>query len=63
MMVRWLDKIAPGTISNEIISQEDWLPSLLAAVSDDDIKERLKNGAAVGDKRFKVHLDGYNFLP
>ena len=63
MMVRWPDKIAPGTISNEIISQEDWLPTLLAAAGDDDVKARLKSGTRVGDKSFKVHLDGYNFLP
>ncbi len=63
MMVRWPGKIAPGTISNEIISQEDWLPTLLAAAGDDDVKARLKSGTRVGDKSFKVHLDGYNFLP
>ena len=28
-----------------------------------DIKEKLKDGLRVGDKSFKVHLDGYNFLP
>jgi len=63
MMVRWPGKIAPGTISNEIISQEDWFPTLLAAAGDDDVKARLKSGTRVGDKTFKVHLDGYNFLP
>ncbi len=63
MMVRWPGKIEPGTISNKVISQEDWLPTLLAAAGDDDVKARLKSGTRVGDKSFKVHLDGYNFLP
>ena len=41
----------------------DWFPTLLAAAGDTDIKERLLNGANVGGKTFKVHLDGYNQLP
>ena len=30
MMVKWPGKIKPGQVSNEIISQEDWLPTLVA---------------------------------
>ncbi len=63
MMVRWPAKIAKGQVSNEIISLQDWLPTLMAAVGDPDVKEKLKKGMQVGDKTFKVHLDGYNFLP
>ena len=62
-MVRWPGKIKPGTISNDIMSHLDWMPTLMAAVGDLDIKEKLKEGLKVGDKTFKVHLDGYNFLP
>ncbi|MGA9233416.1 MAG: hypothetical protein WBV91_01225 [Desulfobacterales bacterium] len=36
---------------------------MLAAVGDDTIKEKLLKGEQVGDKNFKVHIDGYNFLP
>ena len=63
MMVRWPGHIQPGQVSNAIISQEDWLPTLLAAAGEPDIKEKLLAGDKVGDKTFKVHLDGYNFLP
>jgi Arylsulfatase A and related enzymes len=63
MMVRWPGHIQPGQVSNVIISQEDWLPTLLAAAGEPDIKEKLLAGDKVGDKTFKVHLDGYNFLP
>ena len=63
MMVRWPGKIEPGTISNEIIAMMDWMPTLAAAAGDPDIKEKLLNGHRLGDKNFKVHLDGYNFLP
>ena len=62
-MVRWPGVIEPGTISNEIISQLDWLPTFMAAVGEPDVKEELKGGHRVGDKTFRVHLDGYNFVP
>ena len=42
---------------------EDWFPTLLAAVGETDIKEKLKKGVTIGKKNFKVHIDGYNFLP
>jgi arylsulfatase len=63
LIVRWPGVIEPGTRSNEIIAHEDWLPTLLAAVGDAGIKESLKAGKTVGGKTFKVHIDGYNFLP
>jgi len=61
--VRWPGKIKAGTVSNEIISHTDWLPTLLAAAGEPKIIEKLKQGHQAGDKRFKVHIDGYNFLP
>ena len=63
-MVRWPGKIEAGSVSNEIMHHMDWLPTLLAAAGTDDIKERLKQGnvRAIG-RKYKVHLDGYNFLP
>ncbi len=63
MMVRWPGKIKPGQISNEIISMEDWMPTLLAVAGDTNIKEKLLKGHKAGGQTFKVHLDGYNFLP
>ena len=62
-MVRWPGKIKPGTVSNEIISHLDWLPTLVAAAGMPDVKEKLLTGYKVGDMTYKVHLDGYNFLP
>ncbi|MEX0348598.1 MAG: arylsulfatase [Paracoccaceae bacterium] len=63
-MVRWPGVIEPGSISNEIMHHMDWLPTYLAAVGRDNIKEELKEGGveAIG-RTYKVHLDGYNFLP
>ena len=63
-MVRWPSKIKAGSVSNEIMHHMDWLPTLLAAAGDPDIKEKLKKGnvKAIG-RTYNVHLDGYNFLP
>jgi arylsulfatase len=44
-------------------SGEDFLPTFLAAAGEPDVKGKLLNGMKVGDKTFKTHLDGYNFLP
>lgn len=63
MVVRWPGVIKPGTIINEIFSQEDWLPTLMAAAGEPNIVEKLRQGHAANDKTFKVHADGYNFLP
>lgn len=61
--VRWPNKIKAGSISNEIIAHLDWVPTLMAAAGDTDIKEKLKKGHKANGKKFKVHLDGYNFMP
>ena len=44
MMVRWPGKIKAGTVSNEIIAHQDWLPTLLAAAGEPDIAAKLKKG-------------------
>jgi len=62
-LIKWPAKIKPGQISNAIISGEDWLPTFLAAVGETNIKEKLLNGHSANGRTFKVHLDGYNFLP
>jgi arylsulfatase len=58
--IRWPGVIEPGTINNELFAHEDMLPTLLAAAGVPDVKEQLKKGYKVGNKTFKVHLDGYN---
>src|SRR5262245_58327810 len=49
-MVRWPGVVRPGTISNEIMSQEDWMPTLLAAAGEPNIVEKLKGGYLAGGK-------------
>ena len=62
-LIRWPGVVKPGTVSNEIISHLDWLPTLVAAAGDTEVKEKLLTGYQVGSKTFKVHLDGYNLVP
>jgi arylsulfatase len=63
LVIRWPGVIKPGTIYNDIISQEDWMPTLLAAAGVPDVVEKLKVGYQANGKTFKIHADGYNFLP
>ena len=58
--IRWPGVIKPGTVLNDIFAHEDMLPTFLAAAGVPDVKERLLKGMNVGDKNFRVHLDGYN---
>lgn len=62
-MVRFPGKIKPGVISNEIISHLDWLPTILAMAGDDGIKDKLLKGHQAIGRNYRVHLDGFNFLP
>ncbi len=41
----------------------DWLPTLLAAAGEPDVKATLLSGTTIDGRSYKVHLDGYNFLP
>lgn len=62
-LVRWPGKIPAGVVSNEIMSHLDWMPTILAAAGEPEIAAKLKKGYTANGTKFKVHLDGYNFLP
>jgi arylsulfatase A-like enzyme len=62
-MVRWPGKIRAGSVSNGIMHHMDWLPTFVAAAGDDNIKGKLLKGHKAIGRKYKVHLDGYNFLP
>jgi arylsulfatase len=63
LVVRWPGVVKPGVEINEIVSHEDWLPTLMAGAGAGDTKDALLKGATVGGVSYKVHLDGYNLLP
>jgi arylsulfatase A-like enzyme len=62
-VIRWPGVIKPGTVINNIGAHEDLLPTLLTAAGDPNVKAELLKGKKVGNKTFKVHLDGYNLMP
>jgi arylsulfatase len=63
MIVRWPGVMKPGSTQNIIFSQEDWMPTLLAAAGVSDVTTKLQKGYKANGRQFKVHPDGYNFLP
>jgi arylsulfatase len=62
-MMTWPGVVKPGTINNNIGSHEDFLPTLAKAAGTSDIKERLLKGTKIGEREYKVHLDGYDLRP
>ena len=52
-MVRWPNHIKAGSISNEIISGMDWMPTFLAEAGNNKVKEELLKGKTVGNKTLK----------
>ena len=63
LVVRWPAQLPKGKVINDIISHEDWLPTLMAAVGKDNVKEELKKGKEVNGRSYKNYIDGYNMLP
>lgn len=61
-MLRWPGKVPAGRVENGIVSGLDWFPTLLAAAGNPNIVEELKKGKKLGERDYKVHLDGYNQL-
>lgn len=61
--VRWPGHIPAGKTLNEISTNIDMVPTLMAAAGVPDIKEKLLAGYQAGARSYKVHLDGYNLLP
>jgi arylsulfatase len=59
-IVRWPGRVAAGTVENGLMSGLDWFPTLVAAAGNPDIAVELKNGKRLGDRTYKVFLDGYN---
>ena len=59
-LVRWPGHIAAGTVTNELMSHNDWMPTLAAIGGDPNIVEELKAGTRLNGIDYKVHLDGYD---
>lgn len=58
MLVRWPGKVPAGVSTGEFMTMEDWLPTIMAMVGQPTIGQELLQGKAIGERRYKVHLDG-----
>ena len=61
-IVRWPGKVPAGKVENGLISGLDWFPTFVAAAGNLSIVEELKQGKQLGERNYKVHLDGHNQL-
>jgi arylsulfatase A-like enzyme len=59
-LVRWPAAIKPGTVSNEIMSHNDWMPTFCAIAGEPDIVNKLMAGYTANGVNYKVHLDGFD---
>jgi arylsulfatase len=62
-IVRWPGKVPANTVANGIMSGMDWFPTLVAAAGNPNITDELLKGKQLGDRTYKVHLDGYDQTP
>ena len=61
-MIRWPGKIPAGTILNDMMSHEDWVPTLMSAAGRPTVTEELKAGVNINGRGYHNHLDGYDCL-
>ena len=59
-LVRWPGVIKPGTVTNELMSHNDWIPTLCAIAGEPDIVNKCLAGYTANGIAYKVHLDGYD---
>jgi arylsulfatase len=60
MIARWPGHIPAGKVQNGIMSGLDFFPTLVATAGDPNITTELLQGKQLGDRTYKVHLDGYD---
>jgi arylsulfatase A-like enzyme len=62
-LVRWPAKIKAGTVTTQLMSHNDWIPTLCAVAGEPDVIVKCQKGyttTGVQPREYKVHLDGYD---
>jgi arylsulfatase A-like enzyme len=59
-LVRWPGVIKPGTVTNELMSHNDWIPTLCSIAGEPDLVGKCAKGYTANGITYKVHLDGYD---
>lgn len=61
VMVKWPGVIPAGTTSGELMTMEDWMPTILSHLGEPELKAKLLTSFQAGDRSYeKIHLDGYD---
>ena len=60
LVVKWDGKIPAGVATGEFMTMEDWVPTLMSWVGEQNLKDELLEGKEIGDRSYRVHLDGYD---
>ena len=59
-LVRWPGHVKAGTVTVELMSHNDWIPTLCAIAGEPDIVGKLRQGYTANGIQYRVHLDGYD---
>lgn len=59
-LVRWPGVIKPGQVSNELMSHNDWMPTLASIAGEPDLVKKALTGYKANGNTYKVHLDGFD---
>ncbi|KAF2515899.1 arylsulfatase [Flavobacterium zhairuonense] len=59
-IVRWPGHIKAGTVTTELMSHNDWMPTLASIAGEPDLVNKLLKGYTANGKSYKVHLDGFD---
>lgn len=59
-VVRWPGVIKPGTITNELMSHNDWIPTLASIAGEPDLVKKALTGYKANGINYKVHFDGFD---
>jgi arylsulfatase A-like enzyme len=59
-LARWPGHIKAGIVTTELMSHNDWIPTLCSIAGEPEVVSKLKQGYTASGINYKVHLDGYD---
>src|SRR5271170_5120382 len=59
-LARWPGHIPAGKVENGIFSSQDWFTTFVSIAGNPNVAAECKTGKQLGDRTYKVHLDGYD---
>ncbi len=59
-LVRWPGEIEGGTVTNELMAHNDWIPTFCSIAGEPNIVEKCRKGYTANGTKYTVHLDGFD---